>query len=156
MMTDMENDGMPRGARALLLELQGDGKDRVADLILTAMIEKCADISDLEVGMHDAAMNRLMTLPSFREAMERGIAERLAEREAKAAERLAEREALVEAKTRVADLRDVLLTYFTSRGDTPSDDELATLDACGNPTILRSWLQRAYNGETAAQILKKR
>lgn len=104
-----------------------------------------ADFSDLEVGMTDAAMERLMALPTFRDFMER----RMAEREALV-------EARVEAKTRVADLRDALLTYFTSTGDTPSDDELATLDTCGNPTVLRSWLQRAYKGETAAQILKKR
>jgi hypothetical protein len=40
-------------------------------------------------------------------------------------------------------------------GDTPSADALATLRACSDPAILENWLQRAYRGETSAQILEK-
>lgn len=131
-MTDLESDGVPCGARSLLLELQEDGKEHVADLIAKAMIEKCADLSDLEADMTDAAMDRLMTLPSFREFVSRRA-----------------------ATAQTSELRDALETYFASRGDTPSDDGFAVLEACDSPKTLRNWLHRAYNGETSSQILKK-
>lgn len=148
-MTDMEKDGVPAGARDLLLELQGDGKDRVADLVFKAMIEKCADISDLEVGMTDAAMDRLLTLPTFRARITRREAEVAAKAEA-------EGEARGEARARVEGLMDALLTYFAAKDDTPSTAGFAALRACDDPAILRSWLQRAYNGATSAQILENR
>jgi hypothetical protein len=135
-MTDMEKDGVPPGARDLVLELHGHGKDLVADLFVKALIEECADISPLEVGMTDVAMDRLLTLPSFRDLVAR--------REAEAA-----------AKAEGEGLKRALLTYFGMEGDTPSADALATLRACSDPAILENWLQRAYRGETSAQILGK-
>lgn len=160
--TDLERDGVPSGARDLLLELQHDKKDQVADLMFKAMIEKCADISDLEVGMTDAAMDRLLTLPTFRDFITRREAEvaakaaarAKAEAEAEAAKAKAEAEAEA-ARAKAEVLRDALLTYFASRGDNPSSEALAALEACVSQVTLQSWFNRACRGETSVQILEK-
>lgn len=103
--------------------------------------------SDLEVGMTDAAMDRLLTLPTFRAYITRRETEVAAKAEA-------EGEARGEARALMEGFMDALLTYFAAKGDTPSAAGFAALRACGDPAIMRSWLQRAYSGATSAQILE--
>lgn len=141
-MTDMAREGVPPGARDLLLELHDHGKDLVADLFVKAMMEECADISELEVGMTDAAMDRLLTLPSFRDFVAR-----------REAETAAKTEAQTEVKTEIRVLKNSLKTYFAAKDDILSASALAVLRQCSDPDTLENWLERAYRGETSDQIL---
>lgn len=136
---DLRKHGVPSGTVSLMLQLRDIGKERVADQLSRSILEECSDISQLEEEVTDAAMDRLMTLPSFRDY----IVKRNAESAAKA-----------EVQSKLKTLADVLVDYFSAQGDTPSAVALKAIRACDDPAILNSWLHRAYNGETSAQIFE--
>jgi hypothetical protein len=70
-------------------------------------------------------------------------------------------EVAAEERTRVAQeaavsqAREVvhsLQSYFSAKGDAPSLGALETMNACTSMTTARYWLNRAYAGETCAEI----
>lgn len=83
------------------------------------------------------AAERLMTLPTFREFIEK--------REAETAAKTA-------ARTAVKSAADSLVEYFMEKGETPSTEALARIRACVDPVVLKVWTRRAWRGETSAQI----
>lgn len=87
------------------------------------------------------AAERLMTLPTFREFIEK--------REAETAAKTAARTA---AETAVKTAADSLVEYFMEKGETPSTEALARIRACADPVVLKVWTRRAWRGETSAQI----
>jgi hypothetical protein len=137
---DLRRHGAPPGTWALMIELRDRGRDRLADQLARTILEECPDISSLEGEMYDAA-ERLMTLPTFREFIEK--------REAETAARTAARTA---AETAVKTAADSLVEYFMEKGETPSPEALARIRACVDPVILKVWTRRAWRGETSAQI----
>jgi hypothetical protein len=49
-----------------------------------------------------------------------------------------------------------LQSYFTARGDAPPLGALEAMNACTNVTTARYWLNRAYAGESSAEIFTDR
>jgi hypothetical protein len=70
------------------------------------------------------------------------------EAEAKAKAEVREAEAKVKAEVIAANLKD----FLVSRGDKPSKRAFKTISACRDADELDSWLRRAYQGETSAQL----
>jgi hypothetical protein len=103
------------------------------------MLEECSDHTKLEEAMafSPLAMERLQSLPTF-QAWERKV---------RAAGIEQGRAAGIEQGLGAA-----LVSYFIAKGDAPTRDALAAIDSCADQALLRSWLLRAYGGETAAQI----
>lgn len=135
--------GIAAGTVPMLLEMQ-EHDETVADLFFRAILEECPDESELEEALSDLAMQRLESLPSF-QRWAAGKIERMRQEEA-------ERRQWEIAVTQTKTVIESLLDYFTTKGDVPTPGALETMNACTNPTAARSWLKRAYAGETSAQI----
>ena len=137
-----------------LLEMR-EHDDTVADLFLTAILEECPDEGELEDKLSDLAMQRLQGLPSFQRwaarTSERIEAQLRAQFEAEAAAERA-RAAEEAAADRAREVVHGLQTYFTAKGDVPSLGALETMNSCTNVTTARYWLNRAYAGESSADI----
>jgi hypothetical protein len=152
-----------------LLEMR-EHDDTVADLFLTAILEECPDEGQLEEKLSDLAMQRLQGLPSFQRWAAR-TSERLraeieaevrarfeaqaAEARARAAEEAARERVRAAEEAAVARAREVvhdLQSYFTAKGEVPSLSALETMNACTSMTTARYWLNRAYAGESSADI----
>lgn len=147
-MSDLRGKPVPPGARALLVELSELSK-LAADLYMKTILEECDGLAGLEAGMSDTARERLLTLPTFREwheETERHALQRGLNRGLEQGIQQGKEEGELEA------LRTALTSYFASRSDTPSEPAITQIGACANPVTLRSWLTRAYNGETSAHI----
>jgi hypothetical protein len=138
-MTDFEYQ-ISASAVAVLAEMR-DHDDDLAELLFQAMLEECSDHTKLEEAMafSPLAMERLQSLPTF-QAWERRV---------RAAGIEQGRAAGIEQGLGAA-----LVSYFTAKGDTPTRDALAAIDSCADQALMRSWLLRAYGGETAAQIFE--
>lgn len=91
--------------------------------------------------MDDAVIDRLSTVPAFRD---------WAERKAVGIRAASKAEGKAEGVQEYA--LHALLTYFAVKRDTPTPDAIARMRACTDPAILDSWLQRAYQGETSTEI----
>ncbi|MGH3252136.1 MAG: hypothetical protein ACRDOI_38820 [Trebonia sp.] len=157
----------------VLLEMR-EHDDTVADLFLTAILEECPDEGELEDKLSDLAMQRLESLPSFQRwaarTSKRIKAEVEAEVEARvyaryeaqasqervraAEEAAAERVRAAEeaAAERAREVVRGLQTFFTAKGDVSSLSALETMNACTDVTTARFWLNRAYAGESSAEI----
>lgn len=105
------------------------------------------ELADVE-NMSDAALERLLAIPTFRAWAERANAACNAEAEARG---VAKGEVEGKAKGRAEDL----LTYFFAKSDSPSPNALAQIRGCTDPDTLNGWLHRAYHGETSAEIFDK-
>jgi hypothetical protein len=164
----------------MLLEMR-EHDDTMADLLLTAILEECPDEGNLEEKLSDLAMQRLQGLSSFQRwaartterieaevrakfeaqaAEERARAAReAAEERARAAREAAEeraRAAREAAEERAREVVQDVQTYFAVKGDVPSLSALKTMNACTDVTTARYWLNRAYAGETSAEIFPER
>lgn len=138
--TDFEND-IPVSAVRMVGELQERDEPLLADMLVRAMMEECADPVKVEEALaSDLAMERLASLPSVQKLLEK----------AKAAAALREREAAQAAilKANVRNLRE----YFAAKGEALTPGAITTIDTCTDPAVVQSWLMRAFHGETAAEI----
>jgi hypothetical protein len=156
-MTDFEHQ-IPASALAVLSEMFDHGDD-LAELLLQAMLEECADHTKLEEAMafSPLAMERLRSLPTFQawESKVRATAtaegrELGFEQGREQGRELGREQGLEQGIER--GLGAALVSYFTAKDDVPSRDALADIDSCTDQALLRNWLLRAYNGETAAEI----
>ncbi len=163
-MTDFSR-GVPDQVIPMLLEMR-ERDETVADLFLTAILEECPDADELGEKMSDLAMQRLQALPAFQrwaartsERIEAEIQARFeaeaararaqAEEEAAEARAQAVREA---AEGRAQEIVRDLQSYFAVKGEVPSLSAMERMNACTEVTTARYWLNRAYAGETSAQI----
>jgi hypothetical protein len=157
--------GIPRWAREMLLELTS-GDPTLANLYIRTIIEEVPDMTMLEADLTPEMLERLRELEAFRsyEAKVEARAEAKAEAKVKEAEakvraEVKEAEAKVraevkeaEAKVRAEVIAANLKDFLVSRGDKPSKRAFKTISACRDADELDSWLRRAYQGETSAQL----
>jgi hypothetical protein len=135
-MSDLRTSGVPPGAVRMLMEMRNES-ELIADLFMRAMLEECADVDKLGEDVDDAVIDRLSTVPAFRDWVDRKAVDIRAASKAEGVHEHA---------------LHALLTYFAVKRDTPTSDAIATMRACTDPAILDSWLQRAYQGETSTEI----
>jgi regulator of protease activity HflC (stomatin/prohibitin superfamily) len=102
----------------------------------------------------EAAEAQVQAAKQAAEAQARAAKE-AAEAQVQAAKQAAEAQARAAKETAEARAREVvqdLQTYFTAKGDVPTLSALETMNACADLTTARYWLNRAYAGETSAEI----
>lgn len=149
--TDFE-DGIPVSAVRMVGEMQERDEPLLADMLVKAMMEECADPVQVEEALaSELAMERLAGLPSVQKIVEQA---RAADREkARAEAARLEEKARAEVARRETEIRaEALREYFAAKGDAPTADALARISACADPDVIQNWLLRAYRGETAAEI----
>jgi hypothetical protein len=150
----------------------------VANLYMKAMMEEVKDVAMLEEALQPDMFERLRELSSFREYEAKVKAAAAAEAaesakvgtakavekikaDAAAAEALAVKkikadaaaaEALAVARARADSKADDLIRYLGVRGERLSGDIARRIITCEDVTVLTAWLDRAYQGEKAADI----
>ena len=82
-------------------------------------------------------------------------AKEAAEAQAQAAKEAAEARAR-EVEARAREVVQDLQSYFMYKGDAPALGALETMNACTDVTTARYWLNRAYAGESSAEIFSDR
>jgi hypothetical protein len=156
------------GTLGMLDELSG-GDLTLANLYLRAIVEEVPMTMLGEVLQQDM-FEKLRELESFRayEAKVKAEADaaaavaadaQVAEAQARAAKEAAEAQARAAREAAEARAREVvqdLQSYFMHKGDAPTLGALEAMNACTNVTIARYWLNRAYAGETSAEIFPDR
>jgi hypothetical protein len=139
-LTDFDN-GIPTDAAAMMAEMQ-DCDDLIADLFFLAIIQGGASRTEVEDLMFSSLdRQRFESLPSVR-----------AWREQLSAEGEARGEARGEAIGRASALQETLVNYFTTKGDRLSQAAIALIRGNSDALVLQTWIERAFRGETAAQI----
>lgn len=124
-----------RWAARIKAEAQDEANARVARAAAEARAEAAREAAEVRAQ-------------AAREAAE---ARAEAAKEAAEAQARAAREA-AEARTR--EVVQALQSYFLAKGDAPTLNALETINACTNVTTARYWLNRAYAGETSAEIFQ--
>jgi len=128
----------------------------LSNLYVRAIIEEDPKVTMLQPFLSGENLERLRQLEEFR------AYETMVEAEAKA-EAEAQVEAKVEAKvdaavakakaqTAITTLAESLRAFLALRGDVPTAHAFKEISACADAGQLGSWLYRAYQGETAAQL----
>lgn len=162
-MTDFDK-GVPESAGAMLRELF-DRDVTLADLFVRAIMEEVPDVSMVGGLVDPGLYEKFRQLPVFAEAEAAATkkavaaeAKKVAAAEAKARKakkaEAAARKAAADSKleSALASRADDLIQYFSARGDVPSPFAFSEIDACKDVAQLKTWLSRAYQGETAAEI----
>lgn len=139
--------GVPGWAQDMLSEL-ASGDPTLANLYLRTMMEEAANMTMLEASLTPEMLERLRELESFRDYEARFQAQARAEARAEAEAEAEAKVAKAEAKVKAAVLKD----FLRVRGDKPSKHAFKTISDCHDANELDSWLNRAYLGETSAQL----
>lgn len=172
--------GVPESARDMLCELT-ETDMTLANLFFRTILEEVPEVSMVGDVLQPDMLARLRELQAFRDyeadvkaaadaaAQETVAAEaaaraaeveaKVAEAEAKGEARVAEAEAKGEAKVAEAEAKaavrakaEALTQFFTMRDDAPSVYALSQIYACDDLAQVTVWLNRAYRGETSAEI----
>jgi hypothetical protein len=149
-MTDFQK-GIPENARRMLREMS-EHDLTIANLYMKAILEEVPDVAMLEEALQPDMFERLRELSSFREYEAKVKAEGEAEAVEKAEAAAAAAQALAVEKAWADSKAEVLIQYLGLRHDWPSADAIRQIGACQDSAVLTSWLERAYQGEKAADI----
>lgn len=134
-LTDFSKD-FPEGTMEMLAEMDKTDKT-LGELFMAAIVKEPYGARRLEEEMTPDLLERLKAMPSFKAWWDESHSEGEAEGEARAR-------------------REALLGYFQVRHDTLSSRAEEEIRACTDPTLLKQWLDRAFAGETSAEIFGTR
>jgi hypothetical protein len=121
-LTDLRK-GPPSDTAAILTEMYLHA-ELLGDLMLDAMVDACPP-GTLEALMTTELLDKLDAFPAFRERR---------------------------VRDRIAGQAATLQQFFEIRGDVLSEHAVQQIATCTEPITMQKWLERAFRGETAAEI----
>lgn len=143
---DFTAGGLAGWATGVAEDLIKAGQADLGDMLMRLIMEHAETLEEVGGVMTLDLAERVVDMPVVRDVV--------AAREAAAVREAAVREAAAREAAAAA-MRDAMLAIFSARNDTPSSDGRLVLAGLTDPETLRKMIQRAADGESSAEILRK-